>query len=74
MLRAREVAFEQRLDELGHELPEVRVEPMDVLRPLALGEVTLGPGEVQVQLAVERVLCRRHAWIKFNDDRLSFPP
>src|SRR2546425_898376 len=33
----RHVSAEQRLDELRDELPEVRVEAVDVLRPLALG-------------------------------------
>ena len=28
---------EERLDELGHELPEIRVQAVDVLRALALG-------------------------------------
>ena len=58
--RARQVPLEQRLDELRDELPEVRVQPVDVLRPLALGQVALRPGEVEVELAVERVLRRSH--------------
>ena len=41
----RHVAREQRLDELRDELAEVRVEPVDVLRPLALGQVALRPRE-----------------------------
>ena len=60
MLRAREVPLEERLDELGHELAEVRVQPVDVLRPLAFGQIALRPGEIQVQLAVENVLRRSH--------------
>ena len=47
--RARQVPLEQRLDELRHELPEVRVQPVDVLRPLPLGQVALRPGEVEVE-------------------------
>ena len=37
------------------------MEPVDVLRPLALGEVALGPGERQVDLGVEGFLCRGHS-------------
>ena len=33
---------------------------MDVLRPLPLGELALGPREVEVEPGVERVLRRRH--------------
>ena len=36
-----EVPGEQRLDELRDELAQVRVEPVEVLRPLPLGEVAL---------------------------------
>src|SRR5207244_7878384 len=56
-----EVPREQRLDELRDELPEIRMEPVDVLRPLALGEVALRPGELEVDVAVERLLGRGHA-------------
>jgi hypothetical protein len=35
------------------------MESMDVLRPLPLGQVALGPGEVEVQAGVELFL-RRH--------------
>ena len=55
-----DVPPEQRLDELRDELAEVRVEPVDVLRPLALGKLTLRPGELEVDLGVERVLRRGH--------------
>ncbi len=58
--RPRQVARQERLHELGHELAEVRVQPVDVLRPLALGEVALRPGEVEVDVAVERFLRRGH--------------
>ena len=34
---------------------------MDVLRPLALGQLLLGPGEVEVDVRVEGFLRRRHA-------------
>jgi hypothetical protein len=34
------VPFEHRLDELRDELPEVRVEPVNVLRPLALRKIS----------------------------------
>ena len=36
------------------------MEPVDVLRPLALGQVPLGPREVEVDVGVERVLGRGH--------------
>ena len=57
-----QVTWQQYLDELRNELPEVRVQPVNVLRPLALGQVAFGPGEVEVdiELAVERVLRRSH--------------
>ena len=58
--RARQVAGQERLHELGHELPQVRMQPVDVLRPLALGEVALRPGEVEIDVAVERFLRRSH--------------
>ena len=54
------MALEQRLDELRHELPEVRVQPVDVLRPLPLGQVALRPGKVEIELAVQGVLRRSH--------------
>ncbi len=61
-LRPRQVAREQRLDELRHVLAEVRMEPVDVLRALALGQIALRPGErrVDVELTVEGVLRRCH--------------
>ena len=57
---ARHVALEQRLDELRDELPEVRVERVDVLRALPLRQVALRPREREVDLRVERVLGRSH--------------
>ena len=36
------------------------MEPVDVLRPLALGQVALGPGEREIDVGVEGVLCRGH--------------
>ena len=36
------------------------MQPVDVLRPLALGQLALGPRQVEVDLGVERVLRRRH--------------
>ncbi len=55
---ARHEAAEQHLDELRDELAEVRVEPVHVLRPHALGQVALGPREGEVDLAVEGLLRR----------------
>jgi len=55
----RDLAAEQLLDELGGELAEIRVQAVDMLRALALRKIALGPGEVEVELRVERVLRRR---------------
>ena len=56
-----EVAVEQHLDELRDELAVVWVEPVDVLRPLALRELGLRPREVEVQGRVQLVLRDGHA-------------
>ena len=71
VLRPRQMPVDQRLDELRHELPEVRVQPVDVLRALPLGQVALRPGEipVDVELAVERVLRRSHRSTGFYGPR-----
>ena len=53
----REAAAKQRLGELRHELPEVGVQAMDVLRPHVLRQVALRPRELVVDLGVERRLC-----------------
>ena len=55
----RHVPAEELLDELRDVLAEIRMQPVDVLRPLALGQVALGPGEVEVEPGVE-LLLRRH--------------
>ena len=47
------VAVQEDLDELRDELAEVRVQPVDVLRPLALRQLRLGPGELVVDGAGE---------------------
>ncbi len=57
----RHVALEERLDELWDELAEVRVQAVDVLRALALGQVPLGPGELEVDAVVEGCLRLCHA-------------
>src|SRR6476661_198475 len=56
-----EISGEHDLHELRDELAEVRMEPVDVLRPLALREITLGPGERQIDLGIEGFLCRGHS-------------
>src|SRR5581483_3884818 len=56
----RDVPLQQRLDELRDELAEVRMEPVNVLRPLALRQLPLGPRELEVEVRVESVLCPRH--------------
>ena len=55
-----DVSVEQRLDELRHELAEVRMQAMDVLRPLPLGQLGLRPRQREVEPAVERLLRGRH--------------
>src|SRR5206468_12024924 len=42
-LARRRVALEEDLGELGDELAEIRMEPVDVLRPLPLGQLLFGP-------------------------------
>ena len=66
MTAAGQVAVEQRLDELRDELAEVGMEPVDVLRPLALRQVALGPRELEVDVGVEGVLRRGHGPNRFD--------
>ena len=47
------VAPQEDLDELRHVLPEIRMQPVDVLRPLPLGKLRLGPRQLEVDLVVE---------------------
>ena len=47
------VAAEEDFDELGDELAEVRMESVDVLRPLPLGKLRLRPRKLEVDLLVE---------------------
>ena len=53
-------ALEQRLDQLRHELAEIRMEAVDVLRPLALRQIPLRPREREIELAVELGLGQGH--------------
>ena len=68
VLTCAEVPREKHLHELRDELPEVRVEAVNVLRPLPLREVALGPRQLEVEVRVERFLRRSH------DLRGSTPP
>ena len=52
----REAAAKQRLGQLRHELAQVRVQAVDVLRPQPLRQVALRPRELVVDLGVERRL------------------
>ena len=61
MVAGREVAVEEHLDELRDELAVIRVEPVDVFRPLALRQVGLRPREVEVQRRVQLVLRDGHS-------------
>jgi hypothetical protein len=68
-----DVALEQTLHNLRDELPEVRMEAVDVLRPLALRELGFGPREHQSvvgELAVEGSLRRCHG-PRFDAEPLS---
>src|SRR5690348_7771969 len=56
-----EVPAEQRLDELRDELPQVRMQPVNVLGPLPFRKLRLRPGKVEVQVSVERRLRPPHA-------------
>src|ERR671911_79007 len=58
------VALDERLRELGHELAEVGMEAVDVLRALALGKLRLRPRQGEVDLAVQGRL-RAHARPEF---------
>jgi hypothetical protein len=53
------MAAQEDLGELRHELPQVWVEPVDVLRALALGELALRPGDLEVGDGRQQGL-RRH--------------
>src|SRR5439155_16042696 len=44
----RHVSREQDFYQLRDELPEIRMEPVDVLRALAVGQVRLGPRQGEV--------------------------
>ena len=55
----RHVPAEQLLDELRDVLAEIWMEAVNVLRPIALGQVALRPREVEIQAGVE-LLLRRH--------------
>ena len=61
VLSGPEVPPQQDLDELRDELAEIRVQPVDVLRPLPLGQVALGPGEREIDVGVEGFLRRGHS-------------
>src|SRR5262249_7954419 len=80
---ARHVPREQRLDELRDELAQVGVQTVDVLRALPLGEIPLGPGEIEVDLRVKRILRALHgtcvrarsaeSWTGLRSARLGDP-
>ena len=55
-----EVPCEQDLYELRYELAEIRVQPVDVLRPLPLRQVALRPGELEIDVLIECFLRRSH--------------
>ena len=56
----RHVPAEELLDELRDELAEIRMQPVDVLRPLALGQLLLRPGEVERRDRRRSLLRGRH--------------
>ena len=57
----RDMPTEQLLHELGDVLAEIGMESVDVLRPLAFRQVTLRPGEVEIEAGVQLFLRRPHA-------------
>ena len=67
-----EVPPEQHLDELRDELPEIRVQAVDVPRPLPLRKLALRPRELEVDAGVKSVLRRCHALPRFDGG--SAPP
>ena len=66
----RHVAAQQLFDELRDELPEVGVQTVDVLRPLPLWKLLLGPRELEVELRIERVLGCSHE-TEFAEERTT---
>jgi len=54
------VSAEELLDELRDVLAEIRMEAVDVLRPLALGQLPLRPGEICVETLVVLVSSGAH--------------
>ena len=56
-----EEAVEERLHELRNELAVIRVEPVDMPRPVALGQLSFRPRKVEVQRRVQLVLRHGHA-------------
>ena len=57
----RAIAPQEDFRELWHELPEIRMQPVHVLRPLALGKVGFRPRELEIDLTVEGGL-RAHGY------------
>ena len=55
------VTAEELLDELRDVLAEIRVQAVHVLRAHALGQVGLGPGEIQVEAVVDLLLGDAHS-------------
>ena len=53
----REVPVEEDLDQLRNELAEVRVETVDMFRPLDLRKLILGPRQLEVDFSVKSILC-----------------
>ena len=60
VLTGPKVSPEQHLDELRDELAEIGVEPVDVLCPLAFGQLALRPRELEIDVRIEGVLGRCH--------------
>ena len=56
----RDMTAEELLDELRDVLAEIRMEAMDVPRPLPLGQVALRPREIEVEARVDLLLRDAH--------------
>src|SRR5438067_10642736 len=71
VLPRREVTAAERLDTLWDALAQVWVQPVDVLRPLALRQLAFGPREVELEVAIEGVLRRCYGLGLFGEPCVS---
>src|ERR671930_1966453 len=60
MLADAEITPEQHLDQLRDELPQIRMQAVDVLRTLALRELSFRPRELEIDVGVQSLLSSSH--------------